>query len=677
MGKIREVEIRGIRRLPWIIALYLLSLPTVAYLMEPDSLDWVHIDAASSVAAFEKLEAYYPDSYNWPVSDRVRILTKLYQGSMELDQVRGKFFYAEKLGVLYREMDSLDLALHYLNAAVNEAYDEKSSRIALNSSGGLHRKIGDYEGALKFYFSALEEARKLDDGSEAFPLGNISEVYSAIGDLQNAVKYLKQSIQVSQRLESPEKEYSLTYDYSYLAEYYDELDQRDSTDLYTEYMLENIRKIDTVTGNKFTDAKFVAFYALTNISLNRANRADASKYLALSEKYAQSFYMSSIYILKARLLMLKNDFSAALALLNEDEVRLDQTINAETLALKEECYSSLGQFQKALEVNRELSQYQKTIFTNAQARFASFANVKFETLKKNEEINSLRQESEISEMAIKNQRYFVLTSLCLSLLLIGGLFFLWLRYKNKQKVNAYLQEEVDRRTIDLKKANDELRLLNYVASHDIKEPLRTIGSYSGLIQKKMNASEASKYHNHFSFINKSVKQTYSLIEDIAAIQEVYDLNEFGLSELSLNELIDNIFVSIDSLAKEKNANLTRTDFPDILSHSSMLYSIIKNLIENAIKFNESDRPEVKLDYTMQENSHLISVIDNGIGIDEKYKEDIFKNFKTLHNKSKYTGSGLGLSIASALIAKLNGEITVENRNDKGGSIFTVRLPQVA
>ncbi|MFK7947454.1 MAG: ATP-binding protein [Saprospiraceae bacterium] len=106
----------------------------------------------------------------------------------------------------------------------------------------------------------------------------------------------------------------------------------------------------------------------------------------------------------------------------------------------------------------------------------------------------------------------------------------------------------------------------------------------------------------------------------------------------------------------------------------MIYTILKNLIENGIKFNKSETPTITLRSKTHETYKEIIIKDNGIGIDAAYHEQVFKMFKRLHNRAEYEGSGIGLAIVKLLADKLGGTIRVESELGKG-STFTLRFPQ--
>jgi len=571
---------------------------------------------------YAKIESYYNDSYSWSSSNRISYLNTLYEGAINWENDTFKAHYAEQLGVFYRDLDSTTLALQYLNESLSHSYDYRSISIALNSLGGLHRKNGDYESALDFYFKATKEAEKAKNGQETYSLGNISEIYALLKDYEKAVKYLKYANQNSLLLKSPEKEYSLVYDYSYLVEYYHYLNQKDSTEKYVQLTLENIALLDTVKGQKFMDAKFVGYYSLCDLYLKRENAELAKKYIAKLAASAQSYYFSTIQIFRARYEMLNKNYKKAAEILNSKKLQQDNYEKEKLLRLKASCYQSLGNLDEAIKLKNELIDFQNTKFSNAQAKFSSLANVKYETLKKNEQIESLKQEQEIKSLTIENQRYLVTIVSILFALLAGLSYFLWRQYEDRKKLNSYLQIQVAERTLELEKANQELKILNFIGSHDLKEPMRTVSSYVQLIEQQLPGELKIKFDIFFNFINRSLEHTHNLLESIASYYKSYEIENIVKSKVDLNQLVDDVIIGLDVLIKERNGQIHRGDFPNIFSNQSILYSILKNIFENAMKFNKSATPTVHLKYQLAGNKHLIIISDNGIGIEPAYQKII-------------------------------------------------------
>ena len=147
-----------------------------------------------------------------------------------------------------------------------------------------------------------------------------------------------------------------------------------------------------------------------------------------------------------------------------------------------------------------------------------------------------------------------------------------------------------------------------------------------------------------------------------------------MEPVDLKELCNRVKSSLDTLISEKQAKYSVSpSMPTIEASAQALQVVIKNLVENAIKYNESPVPEVALTYEKMDQWHLISVQDNGIGIEPAYHVQIFQMFKRLHTRKDYIGTGMGLAISRKLLRRFGGDIVVKSTMGEG-STFTIQWP---
>jgi len=585
------------------------------------------------------------------------------------------FHYSEKLGVLYREIDSLSQALIMLNQAVDYAFDFKSKQTAYNNLGGLHFNSRDYNTALDYFFLSLEAARELGNGSEAYPIGNISEVYAKLNDYQNTLKYLRYSIDFSSKLLSPEKEYSQVYDYAYMADSYIELSKLDSAQHAINLVMSNIKFIDTLNAQKYKDACFVGYFSASELYLKKGDVAKAKKCIQKTGEFAHEFYTFYVLILEAQYQILIKNYKTALDLLDNEIIKKEQGVENKILELKAACYEGLQNYKRVVEIKNEQIELQKENSGNDRVKFSAFANVRYETFQKNEKIKSLQLDQKVKSLTIQNQKYIVFLTLILFAFLALAASVLWRQFQSRREANKYLQKEIALKTEDLRQSNEELRTLSFVASHDIKEPLRNIGNYVGLIKRKLPDAIKNDLNDYFETISRSSSQLYTLVEDISKYISMPKGTAIDKSLINPNQLIDDVFLSLRTLNNEKQGRLINEGLPEqLITSSTILFVVLKNLVENGLKFNTSKVPTVKLSYEARRDSHRIIVSDNGLGIEKEYQESLFKSFKRLHNRSEYEGSGMGLTMAKLMIEKLNGHIELSSVLGEG-SDFVIVIPK--
>lgn len=291
-------------------------------------------------------------------------------------------------------------------------------------------------------------------------------------------------------------------------------------------------------------------------------------------------------------------------------------------------------------------------------------------------------QQEESEKRLAVQKIALLAFFLTSLFALAWSITAYRLYKQKKKISLSLEKIVIARTKELQKVNDdltqanhELRTLTHIASHDIKEPMRNIGGFVGLIKRKLPIELRYELAGNFLYIDKSIKQLYTLIEDITKYINFSKADVFEFQKVNLENVIERISGDLSAEKKYENSQIKRENLTPISTNYSAIYFILKNIIENGLKYNENMSPTVNISQQETQDQVHISVSDNGLGIAREFQEKIFDMHQRLHARDKYEGSGLGLSIAKILIKKLDGEIEVESQLDYG-STFTISLPKL-
>ncbi|MFW5799618.1 MAG: PAS domain-containing sensor histidine kinase, partial [Spirochaetota bacterium] len=243
---------------------------------------------------------------------------------------------------------------------------------------------------------------------------------------------------------------------------------------------------------------------------------------------------------------------------------------------------------------------------------------------------------------------------------------------SKKKQDEKKLKELNKKLIN---SNKELSQFAYIASHDLKEPLRVISGFAEILSETYANSLDEEALLYLHNIEDGVSRMDNLINDLLEYSRVQSKErKFKLSDFK--HIINNVMNTLSLNLKERNAKINYdNNLPKLKVDPIQIESVFLNLINNAVKFVDNDKkPEIKISAKEEKEHWLFSVADNGIGIEKQYAEKIFIAFKRLHTRDEYEGTGIGLAICKKIIEKHKGNIWVESTPGKG-SIFYFSIPK--
>lgn len=234
--------------------------------------------------------------------------------------------------------------------------------------------------------------------------------------------------------------------------------------------------------------------------------------------------------------------------------------------------------------------------------------------------------------------------------------------ENTEKLNEYNKE--------LRRSNKDLEQFAYIASHDLKEPLRMIGNFSGLLARAYKTKLDQNAFEYIDFIEDGVRRMSNLINSLLTYSRV-GRKEMKLRTIDLNRLIEIKLFDLSELIKDRNAKVEVGLLPSIFGEKEQIGMVFYNLVNNGIKFNKKEQPIISI--TSHKDApkgyYKFSVSDNGIGIEPKYQQQIFEIFRRLHNKKDYEGTGIGLSVCQKIIFRHSGKIWLESIPGQGTTFY--------
>jgi two-component system sensor histidine kinase/response regulator len=265
------------------------------------------------------------------------------------------------------------------------------------------------------------------------------------------------------------------------------------------------------------------------------------------------------------------------------------------------------------------------------------------------------------------------------------------RSKQQAALNITLDQkaqEIQQKNEELEKMNKELQAFAYIASHDLKEPLRKIRTFTDLIAENEREMLSTTSRNYFKRIQSAALRMSLLIDDLLTYSNTNTTDQI-FKIVNLNEILQSVEEDFKELLEEKNATLISEELPEMKVIPFQMRQVFYNLISNALKYSSIDRPpkikincesvlgiEVKdANLSPLQTYYRISVKDNGIGFDPVYKEKVFEMFQRLHTRTEYSGTGIGLAIVKKIIDHHQGAITATSIPDKG-TTFDLYLPNL-
>ncbi len=589
------------------------------------------------------------------------------------------------LGTAYRKLNmAMDTVLSYFEEALAccESNDDNSCKgNAIRSIGSVYHRNGFPVEAIAHYQEALEIAEEESDTTSMIAcLGNIASVMQRRLEYEKSLRYSHQALDLAKRVDHQLYIGMLTNNIANIyfnQEVYDtalvmyqqalEIKREQGSTLTTAVTLANIGGIHVEQGRYEQAQQYLdEAYTLATEQNYAFGLAVSLRFMA-SSAYRQQRYEETILLCRKGLthlgkngaLQYARDFHQALSGSYEALNRPD---------------SALVHLKTAQVINDSMFHAEKEMQLQQ-------LEITYQVKQKEVENRLLKSEQSFTQQKLRTRTYLSIGLILALFLACGWGIALYRNNQAKKQMNSLLETEVAERTADLRivneqlqQANYELKSFNHIASHDLKQPIRTLGNYVGLISRRLPEDSKDELKDYFDIIHQSTQQLYTLIEDIASYSSLSNDDASSRANVDLEAVVSGIAHGLHTTIESRGAKVSYHGLPSIHSNASLIFIALKNLIENGIKFNESPTPEVSVTYQDSSTHHRITVADNGIGIAPEFQEQVFVMFKRLHNIEEYEGSGIGLAIVKLAIEKLGGQVEVDSQVG-AGSTFRLVLPK--
>ena len=563
----------------------------------------------------------------------------------------------------------------------NKWYNENSLEDYISTLGALADLNLDFErnidSALYFTNRLLTIAEEFKEPS-AFMVGNtkMARIYSKAYNFNESIKYLRK---VYNHVDQVENKGYLLYYYRKLINSFIEVNQVDSA----QYYMEVCKSTADFETSDPRHCSFAILEAQINLALGKLDHLpnDFQKCYDYLKNKRSSVTTASAMIVIAEFYLLQGELDKAKKEI-ESIIQYSTAANYTLILLKayeilSRIHQEAGNSDEALKAYKLHKIYVDTIntvvFKEAEKLLATQQALSNQT----RENILLKGENERASLVIKQRNNIIVS---FSLILLLTLFVIYLLRRlliERKKLNQQLESRVKERTQSLEnsnkaliEANEKLSISNtelerfaFIASHDLKEPVRNILNFSELLKRKIG-EEDQQAQNYLGFILQGANSMHNLIEDVLKLSMIRK-EENVFQKIDLKSIIEEVIYSIQNLIDTKAGIIKYPPLPEIIGDKSQCVIIFHNLIINGLKYNQSKPPIIDIDYQENANYHLLSVSDNGIGIEPKYQDQVFELFKRLHSKSEYEGTGIGLSIVKKMVEQHQGQIWLESTPGNG------------
>ncbi len=544
---------------------------------------------------------------------------------------------------------------------------------AYHGLGHLHREVGIYDKAISYYLKSLDISSHLNETVDLIVSHiDIADTYAKAKELDKAVDH----IEIAYRLANQQKRQKPT-DLEAKAQL------ASATNRYGEIL--GFRHQYNLALEKHEEAlaiyrgmNYKAYIART-LMLIADIYLQQNKYEKSNEAFKEClqyesqfinvdqaelhFKIGTLYREQKHLVEAEKEFLKSLILADKyDYKEIVQKANYQMFLVRFERNDREGAL-KYLNIANALND---SIFSIEKARSVAGLELKF---------NSEKRENELNSLKARENRLFLILSMGVFLMIVLFLgYIIQLRGRNYRSLKIK-NDEIQNQYKRLEESNEILSQFAYVVAHDLKEPLRSIGSYIGLIQMKHGKDLPESAKEYMQFVNAGVKRMYSLLTDLLDFSQVVS-QQPGAEVIRPEEVLEDVKSNLRNAIESKSARIEYSEnLPSIRMNRLHLLQLLQNLISNALKFT-TKIPHISIDGKEENGQILLTVEDNGIGMKRDFSNKIFVLFQQLNKKGQFDGTGIGLTICKNIVEKYNGRIWFDSEENIGTK-FYISIPAQA
>ncbi|MGA2315142.1 MAG: ATP-binding protein [Thermodesulfobacteriota bacterium] len=241
--------------------------------------------------------------------------------------------------------------------------------------------------------------------------------------------------------------------------------------------------------------------------------------------------------------------------------------------------------------------------------------------------------------------------------------------RRAEKEIKKLNEDLERRTIELEATNNELEAFSYSVSHDLRNPVLAIGGFSRLLLEKYSSHLDEKGHHYLNIILSSTQNMCQFIDDILAFSHSGH-RQIEFSDIDMGELAKALFEELKGITLGRMLRLNLKPLPPARCDRAMIREVLMNLLSNAIKFTrDKETGIIEMSGWIEKNQNIYYVKDNGAGFDMQNADKLFGVFQRLHNTEEFEGTGVGLALVQRIIYRHGGRVWAVGKVNEGATFF--------
>lgn len=221
---------------------------------------------------------------------------------------------------------------------------------------------------------------------------------------------------------------------------------------------------------------------------------------------------------------------------------------------------------------------------------------------------------------------------------------------------------------DLERANADMERLLYAASHDLKEPIRMVTSFLGLLEGKFAAELPDEAREYLGFAIDGGHRMKEMVTGLLSYAQVRQ-RRMEARDVDLGAIVEATLADLQVAIRDAGASLEVGELPTVRGDATRLRQVFQNLLSNALKFRGADPARIAIHAVSRETMWEIAIADNGIGFDPEYASRVFEMFQRLHSRGEYPGSGIGLAIVKEIVEQHGGRVRIESSPGRGTTVY--------